>query len=809
MHPHQMKAFLCVSGAATLATLSPVTPSRAQETLVEETTSSTTSAATGAAALSPGVLLGSLLALGVMAGASEGGDGSNDTDTPEPSPTPEPEPAPLPEPEPEPAPEPEPEPAPEPEPEPAPEPEPEPAPAPEPEPNQPREFYETGEYLNTNGLEAINAAARYADGATGDGVVVSIFDSGIDVDHPEFAGRVLLDQSYGYFTDDTDVTDFNGHGTHVAGTIAAARDGGSTGTHGVAFESQLMIFQGVERDVGDTLTVDLNDALADATNRSVEGGAIAMNHSWGLQYIWGATVTIGDVVNRADLENFLGGTLISAFNNANANGLVNVWASGNTSETEVGIYGGVPVYMPEYADHWLVVGALDANDQIASFSNRCGMAQDICLVAPGVDVNSTYLEGQYARASGTSMAAPHVTGSIALLKSNFPELTSAQVVQILKDTARDLGAAGVDAVYGHGALDLENAVAPQGTLTIEMAENLGIQTHNAQDTNIIGGAAAPALAAALSGETMMLTDIYARGYDADMGVFVDETNMTRLSAVKRFVTGKSAMRLTSVNTTLALSIGSLDALGSNGWVRGVAIAHPYASLIEDGAAFNIRHQTDNGLLFGLSAASETSSTDETAHYVSGEVGAQIGKAGISLSFGQMNERGGFLGTQTAGAFGQDMRAVTEFARIGASFPMGDGMRLHLSAAQGDTQFSSSGILTQGQDITSETIGLGVSHRDLWTTGDRLTLAAHRPVSARAGQITMHRPTARAAADGSKPSSGVELGTTSVEIEQTYVPTEFQIGYTTPAFGGNASIGASWVPELQDAPSVALGLTFQF
>jgi hypothetical protein len=388
-------------------------------------------------------------------------------------------------------------------------------------------------------------------------------------------------------------------------------------------------------------------------------------------------------------------------------------------------------------------------------------------------------------------------------------LTSATIVQILKDTARDLGAQGVDTVYGHGALDLENAVAPKGTLSIEMAKTVDTRTHDAQDANITGGAAAPALAATLSGETMMLTDTYNRGYDADMGVFVNETASSRFDAVNRFALGDDTMRLAGERTTMALSAGSLGALGSEGWVRGDAIAHPYASLVGDGAAFDLRHQTDGGVIFGLSAAGDAGTDEAHARYISAEIGAKIGEAGFTLSLGQMQERGGFLGTKTAGAFGKDMRAATDFARIGASLPASQDTRLHLSAAQGETRFSSSGILARGQGIASETVGLGISRRNLWAAGDRLTLAAHRPVSAQSGQITLRRPMARVASDGVTPSSGVEMETTSLDMGGATVPTEIAFGYTTQALGGDASVGASWTPEVQDAPSIALGLTFQF
>jgi subtilisin family serine protease len=91
------------------------------------------------------------------------------------------------------------------------------------------------------------------------------------------------------------------------------------------------------------------------------------------------------------------------------------------------------------------------------------------LVAPGTSIKSTYNNGGYATMSGTSMAAPVVTGAAALLKSYWPKLTARQIGEIFLTTATDLGAKGVDVIYGRGLLNLEAALKPAGALKLAAA----------------------------------------------------------------------------------------------------------------------------------------------------------------------------------------------------------------------------------------------------------------------------------------------------------------------------------------------------
>ena len=147
----------------------------------------------------------------------------------------------------------------------------------------------------------------------------------------------------------------------------------------------------------------------------------------------------------------------------------------------------IPVALPELEGNWIAVTALNvASDlqsaYIARYANRCGIAMNWCLASPGTNIRSLQLGGGTIENSGTSLAAPHVTGAILVFKSQFPEMTTPEVHQILFDTAVDLGAPGVDSVYGHGALNLGEAMTPQGALTVELGPQVDEATAPLSDS---------------------------------------------------------------------------------------------------------------------------------------------------------------------------------------------------------------------------------------------------------------------------------------------------------------------------------------
>jgi len=277
------------------------------------------------------------------------------------------------------------------------------------------------------GGEALNAHTQGKD------VVVAVLDTGVDASHPELEGRVL--EGWDSMNPQGKGTrDPNGHGTHVAGIIAATSNNG-VGVAGIAPQVSILPVR-----VLDSSGNGDDDELALGIIWAADQGADVLN------------ISIGGAVPSDLLE----GALDYALNK----GAVVVVASGNDA-----MVGNKPSYPGAYPQV-LTVGATDSTDKRAAFSNT-GSYVDIS--APGSWIRSTWPGGRYQWSSGTSMATPFVAGSAALLIS-AGKGSGAEVTSLLKSSAYDLGPAGRDDQFGEGlvnplrALGLPEVAPPQSTI---------------------------------------------------------------------------------------------------------------------------------------------------------------------------------------------------------------------------------------------------------------------------------------------------------------------------------------------------------
>ncbi|HSA02190.1 MAG TPA: S8 family serine peptidase, partial [Candidatus Paceibacterota bacterium] len=277
--------------------------------------------------------------------------------------------------------------------------------------------------------------------ATGKGVRVAVIDSGLDLGHPEFMGRVKPEDCFDAVRGNHTFSDLNdGHGTHVAGIIAATGNNGQ-GIVGVAPDAELII----ARSGGPSHTaVDIVECI----NFAVARGARVINMS------------LGKAMNTPDGD--LASTLFEqvAINAAVQKGATVVVSAMNDQQQ------GSPYALPGLLPNIIAVGAVDSRGRVADFSN---LRPYVDVVAPGVDILSAWprhLDDQsgYLRAQGTSMAAPHVAGVAALMLEVNPDLTPCEVQAILEQMAQDLGTTGKDPRYGSGLVDAFAAVTAAGEL---------------------------------------------------------------------------------------------------------------------------------------------------------------------------------------------------------------------------------------------------------------------------------------------------------------------------------------------------------
>ncbi|MGW3809637.1 S8 family serine peptidase [Micromonospora sp. NPDC005113] len=256
----------------------------------------------------------------------------------------------------------------------------------------------------------------WASGDTGQGVDVAVLDTGVDEGHPDLAGRIVETRS---FIAGEDVQDVRGHGTHVASTIAGTGVASGGAEKGVAPGARLHI----GKVLANSGSGSDSQVLAGMEWAAVEQHAKIINMSLGTQEPSDGTDPLSQAVNRLSAQT----------------GALFVIAAGNTS-------GPGTVSSPGAADAALTVGAVDSGDHLADFSSQGPRVGDGALkpeiTAPGVDIlaaRSQYTaegEGFYQTMSGTSMATPHVVGAAALLAAKHPELTGAQLKDLLTSTAK-------------------------------------------------------------------------------------------------------------------------------------------------------------------------------------------------------------------------------------------------------------------------------------------------------------------------------------------------------------------------------------
>ena len=301
---------------------------------------------------------------------------------------------------------------------------------------------------STWGVKRIGAGIVHDSGNRGSGVKVAIIDSGIDYTHPDLDANYA--GGYDFFNGDPDPMDDNGHGTHVAGTVAA--EDNSIGVVGVAPGAKLYAL----KVLGAGGNGYYSDVIA-ALQWCVSNGIQVTNNSYG---------SSGDP----------GETVKAAFGNAYTAGVLHVAAAGNSGNAPG--KGDNVIYPARWASV-IAVAATNKNDERATWSST---GPDVELAAPGVDVNSTLLGGGYGEKSGTSMASPHVAGTAALVivagiaDANSDGRINDEVRQKLDNTADDLGSPGRDPKYGYGLVDADEAAAgpPQP------AVNVGLSTDKSQ-----------------------------------------------------------------------------------------------------------------------------------------------------------------------------------------------------------------------------------------------------------------------------------------------------------------------------------------
>jgi len=610
----------------------------------------------------------------------------------------------------------------------------------------------------SSGANRVGAFTSRAWAVRGAGVTIAIVDSGIRADHNEFTGALAggfnaLTGRVGLSA----VPDSSGHGTHVA-SLAAARANGM-GMAGVASNARILpikVFEG-----------------SSTSDASVANG---------IRY---ATSQRAFVVNMS-----LGGSQSAAIRNALqgavTGGQVIVVAAGNEGAAN-------PSWPARHASEaWakgqiIAVGAVDSQNQIATFSNRAGDARNFYLVAPGAGLIGAYHSSPstYAMMSGTSMASPLVAGAAAVVKSAWPYLSARDVASVLLLSATDLGAKGVDAIYGRGLLNLERAMLPLGPVTTVGAAGSRPLALGASSSPVtIGAMSAAQGSGALLGAVF---DGFGRDFSFDFGRAQLATRSDTLALLSSSMDRQiDEMRQTDRSGGMAvlgfapdahderldrMSLAYLQADGS-GWaatkgaasplMEGLAapltglapapahFASPAAIMDPTAASVALATAPGEGHLFtmGLSyQAAETfgetplSARRESEDATLIQVGAQrrFDRFALNLDLSLLEESGSRLGEPSGSVFAVAGDARTVSARFGAAFALSDRVTLGITATTAETGAQAgrdSGLVTGVGETSSRAFALSLSAADTIAPGDRMSLVVGQPLMSRAGMMDL-------------------------------------------------------------------------
>jgi subtilase-type serine protease len=557
----------------------------------------------------------------------------------------------------------------------------------------------------SNPLHSSRVDYAHAVGLTGSGRVISVVDDGFRTAHEAFAGKSNS------ITGSPAIRD---HGTMVASVAA----GNSSSMVGVAPGANLAFGSFANYA---TLTA----AAVDARQR----GAVAQNNSWGFA---------ASPINQTSYDNIFGNpsgqAWLTALKDYAAQGVVVFAISNTASASMAGLMDALPVLEPTLEPGWLAVGnavPVFDDDGVSAVAFRasapCLEAARWCLMADGYWTAATAATTtSYGSGTGSSFAAPQVSGALALLAQAFPALTPHQLrVRLLASADNSfsgfVSAGTVDLLdgpgtflhafsteFGHGFLDIRAALLPIGQTTLAQADGGTIETRDFSFST--GGALGDAVTLSLEGIDLTVNDVLGAGFDVAARSFASEaTPVSLVEAVTTRSLGKDfkAARTAPINP-LADTFGAhpgktLDLVGPEGRIKAAVLV-------------------GNGEDYGL-AVSQTLTDGDLGL----DVGIKLARDGGSIM--------GFSGTGNTGGAG--MAALT----LALSNDSGDGGFFALSGEMGLADLGAPKAIADVGIARFNSLSLDIGSRNVFARDDRLTLGLSMPVAVTSGAASMMVPVA--------------------------------------------------------------------
>jgi subtilisin family serine protease len=655
----------------------------------------------------------------------------------------------------------------------------------------PPSYYETTEYNAQYGLSNINASDIYSDGYSGSSVTVAVIDTGVDLDHPDLAANIATG-SYDYVDNDADANPngqgaYMSHGTHVAGIIAGVKN--DVGMHGVAYNAKILALR-----AGSSSGSLSSSAIESSIDRAISQGSKVINASFGGS---------GLVTSTA-----------SKWLSAHNNDIVSVHSAGNDYLLSTVYDDNNPKYNARLpiesgyealANTLIAVVATDSSNAIASYSNRCGDAMAWCMAAPGSSIYSTVdttdttdsdSDG-YDTYSGTSMAAPHVSGAVAVLRSKWPSKTASETVTILYDTATDLGATGTDVIFGRGLLNLDNAVYAQGALTVQTASG---GSHYLSDSSF---SSSSALGNALSQSVeTAVYDKYKRDYYFNLNNSV--TTPPSVNALKELTFNDSNVEIDlepGVKLFSEIDNGSIQiqndyrdmnisfshkrnpakvfAFNSQTDVAGLSNAYSlygdsHLSQIKNAKVANI--SSDGNVKTSLGVVSGYTDINST-HAING-INASIltnpiKNLSLTAQVSSLTEDETFLSSYFSGAY-QTGVAKTNSVNLIAKSEINNHLNFITQYSKGTTKVNtlSNSVVSNISGISSEGYSMSLVGSDIYAKGDTLFTTFKQPMKVTNGNMTL------TTANGLNMDDTISFVDQTVNLSPTGIERVVTVGYTS-------------------------------
>ena len=630
------------------------------------------------------------------------------------------------------------------------------------------EYREHVNFKNQWGLSHVKADYAYGhvsqikgeDVAPGAGVTIGFIDSGIDQGHPDFAGKRITEHLIGT-ADETGSR--VSHGTAVASVAAAIRSQREYSAHGVAWGADIAMFAIPTSSAGDRPYTPVSlQGLAEQGRVWAGLFNYVLVPRPGVPHVDILNLSVGhsgiiDSYSEQNLRVHFGRAIATLAQADAEEKIILVWAAGNahgrrcapTAEhceeneskenainaVSVEVLPGLVARIEELQGHSIAVVALRPDGEIADFSNRCGIAADFCIAAPGAGIRVAYLGPHpdtgvpvrgWDTGGGTSYAAPMVAGGLAVMKQLFrDQLSNTELVTRLLETADDEGVYADPAVYGHGAMDLRAATWPVGVLDVpvesDRADGAGAALLG---TRLQAGAAfGDGLERSLAGTEIAAFDDLGAPFWFDLGDFTAGAAARSISAA---VHESPAPAWSRTEEAVQWRIGYREPPGDGGDGHLALADHAVTLTLAD------RHAL-RGTVFTTEGAAEQPPASGAA------VTWRPAGSPLGLHAGWVHERETLLGSSADGAFGA-LSADAAFVGVEAEADLG-GWRIGADAEVGTVNPAArAGIVNGVSPLTTTAFTL---HASTALAGDgSLRLSVSQPLRVERGSAALSVPAGR-------------------------------------------------------------------